>query len=413
MDDPNITMADYIQLEEEKAHRRGQEFNWETTTYGKVRYFEDIDYFKDFENQFPAIVYNDTPTSESEVSSDFENETLLNKNDDFGRVFIFWNSVGCSHAAIPSESSNSEGITAIVKKLENLGRDMKKLKENVHAIQVGCQICGGAHLDIDCPLNKEIKSVEEVKFREFGRPFPKNDGRFNRGRYDQPSSGERRPNLTEIINKYMEEASKRHTEQEEWLKKYYQSTEASREAHDKIIQGLETKEIKYFSANSGFSDNERQETNDSGMAEALAALEATIKKKKEEPKREKQNVNYYVDPYEPPIPFPRRLEKYAEESLDLVENKPRTDEEKEIKMNPRSPDLLQNHLPPKEQDPGSFILPRSIGKLDFKNALADLGASISIMPFSMYKHLGIGKLKLINMIIEIDDNTKCTPKGIV
>ncbi|GJT77706.1 hypothetical protein Tco_1044431 [Tanacetum coccineum] len=170
-----------------------------------------------------------------------------------------------------------------------------------------------------------------------------------------PYQEERRPNLTEIINKYIKEASKSHTKQDEWLKKFYQSTEASREAHDKIIQGLETKvktlanevegrtnngkfkecktiytedglplytpfyysseEIEYFSANSGFSDNERQETDDSGMAEALDALEATIKKKKEEPKREKQIVNYYVFPYKPSIPFPRRLEQYAKESL--------------------------------------------------------------------------------------------------
>ncbi|GKB69245.1 protein kinase-like domain, concanavalin A-like lectin/glucanase domain protein [Tanacetum coccineum] len=46
-------------------------------------------------------------------------------------------------------SSNSEEIAAIVSKLDNLGRDMKKLKENVHAIQVGCQNCEGAHLDKD------------------------------------------------------------------------------------------------------------------------------------------------------------------------------------------------------------------------------------------------------------------------
>ncbi|GKE46111.1 zinc knuckle CX2CX4HX4C containing protein, partial [Tanacetum coccineum] len=52
-------------------------------------------------------------------------------------------------------------------------------------------------------------------------------------------------------------------------------------------------------------------------------------------------------------------------------------------------------------------------KLDFKNALADLGASINIIPFSMYKCLGIGKLEPINMLIEMADNTKCTPKGIV
>nr|GEV18815.1 hypothetical protein [Tanacetum cinerariifolium] len=69
-------MAEYIQLEEEKAHRRGQEFNWETATYGKIRYFEDIDYFKYFENQFPAIVYDDALTSEREIPYNFENEFL-------------------------------------------------------------------------------------------------------------------------------------------------------------------------------------------------------------------------------------------------------------------------------------------------------------------------------------------------
>ncbi|GJS01154.1 retrovirus-related pol polyprotein from transposon TNT 1-94 [Tanacetum coccineum] len=60
MDDLNITMAEYIQLEEEKARRRGQEFNWETSTYGK--------------NEFPAIVYNDALTSEAEFSSEPTNE---------------------------------------------------------------------------------------------------------------------------------------------------------------------------------------------------------------------------------------------------------------------------------------------------------------------------------------------------
>ncbi|GKB94905.1 hypothetical protein Tco_0981042 [Tanacetum coccineum] len=109
----------------------------------------------------------------------------------------------------------------------------------------------------------------------------------------------------------------------------------------------------------------------------------------------------------------RQTDNYAKYMKDLVENKPRTEEDEEIRMNPRCSALLQNHLPPKEQDPGSFILPCSIGKLDFNNALADLGASISVMPLSMYKCLGIGKLEQINMVIEMADNTKCTPKGIV
>ncbi|GJV42092.1 hypothetical protein Tco_1420532 [Tanacetum coccineum] len=41
MDDPNITMEEYIRLEEEKARRRGKLFNWETAKYGKICYDED------------------------------------------------------------------------------------------------------------------------------------------------------------------------------------------------------------------------------------------------------------------------------------------------------------------------------------------------------------------------------------
>ncbi|GKG41454.1 hypothetical protein Tco_0473205, partial [Tanacetum coccineum] len=42
MDNPNITMKEYIRLEEEKARRCGKVYNWETTTYGKIWDNEDI-----------------------------------------------------------------------------------------------------------------------------------------------------------------------------------------------------------------------------------------------------------------------------------------------------------------------------------------------------------------------------------
>ncbi|GJR82678.1 hypothetical protein Tco_0153463 [Tanacetum coccineum] len=63
--------------------------------------------------------------------------------------------------------SSSDGLVALVNTLDNLERDMKKLKESVHAIQVGCQIYKGPHLDKDCPLTKEVKQIEEVRYGEF------------------------------------------------------------------------------------------------------------------------------------------------------------------------------------------------------------------------------------------------------
>ncbi|GKF29335.1 hypothetical protein Tco_0095677, partial [Tanacetum coccineum] len=74
MDDPNITMEEYIRLEEEKDRRRGKVYNWETVTYGKIWYDEDVYDLRSVETEFPAIVFNDsltfkeTPSCEPTVS---------------------------------------------------------------------------------------------------------------------------------------------------------------------------------------------------------------------------------------------------------------------------------------------------------------------------------------------------------
>ncbi|GKF49940.1 hypothetical protein Tco_0143191, partial [Tanacetum coccineum] len=69
IDDPNITMEEYIQLMADKARGRDQMFNWETAPYDNV-YCDDYDLFIDFETDFPAIVYNDASTSNQNVSSE-------------------------------------------------------------------------------------------------------------------------------------------------------------------------------------------------------------------------------------------------------------------------------------------------------------------------------------------------------
>ncbi|GJV85485.1 hypothetical protein Tco_1525383 [Tanacetum coccineum] len=74
MDDPNITMEEYIRLEEEKARRRGKVYNWETATYGKIWYDEDVHDLRSVETEFPAIVFNDTLMSEPTISSPNNNE---------------------------------------------------------------------------------------------------------------------------------------------------------------------------------------------------------------------------------------------------------------------------------------------------------------------------------------------------
>ncbi|GJU61543.1 hypothetical protein Tco_1243378 [Tanacetum coccineum] len=126
-------------------------------------------------------------------------------------------------------SSSNDGLAALVNKLDNLGRDMKKLKESVHAIQVGCQICEGPYLDKDYPLNEEVKQVEEVRYGEFGQTTPFNENNREKFRVGPPGYytkadngppyGERRQSLEELLAKHQEEFALRGAEMEVWIKK--------------------------------------------------------------------------------------------------------------------------------------------------------------------------------------------------
>ncbi|GKA92244.1 hypothetical protein Tco_0814169, partial [Tanacetum coccineum] len=68
MDDPYITMEEYIRLEEERAQRRGETFNWQTASFGKVRDYDEEECFMDFEAEFPAIVLGNISAIPSQSS---------------------------------------------------------------------------------------------------------------------------------------------------------------------------------------------------------------------------------------------------------------------------------------------------------------------------------------------------------
>ncbi|GKE80245.1 hypothetical protein Tco_1550245, partial [Tanacetum coccineum] len=69
MDNPNITIEEYIMLEEEKALKRDKVFNWETAKYDKILNDEDVHNVRSVETEFPTIMFNDTLMSEPTVSS--------------------------------------------------------------------------------------------------------------------------------------------------------------------------------------------------------------------------------------------------------------------------------------------------------------------------------------------------------
>ncbi|GJU72295.1 hypothetical protein Tco_1263700 [Tanacetum coccineum] len=83
MDDLNMIMEEYIKLEEEKARRRGRVFNWQTTTYGKIRIDDDLHDLSSVEAEFPAIVINDAFATHDALQCKSQVSILVNDEIEF------------------------------------------------------------------------------------------------------------------------------------------------------------------------------------------------------------------------------------------------------------------------------------------------------------------------------------------
>ncbi|GJX57695.1 hypothetical protein Tco_0287592 [Tanacetum coccineum] len=129
MDDPNITMEEYIKLEEEKARRHGRVFNWQTTTYGKIRIDDDLHDLSSVEAEFPAIVINDAFALQdalqckSQVSTPFKDEIYFRisfdeSNDEDYTIIcdknsFFYKMISVKNLKTDSENDNEKVIPSI------------------------------------------------------------------------------------------------------------------------------------------------------------------------------------------------------------------------------------------------------------------------------------------------------------
>ncbi|GJU49553.1 DNA-directed DNA polymerase [Tanacetum coccineum] len=105
------------------------------------------------------------------------------------------------------------------------------------------------------------------------------------------------------------------------------------------------------------------------------------------------------------------MPKYAKFMKDLLTQRGRGNEESKITLNERCSAMVLNEIPLKEKDPESFTIPCVIGQSGINKALADLRASISLMPYLMFLRLNIGELKPTRMCIELGNKSTQIPKG--
>ena len=86
----------------------------------------------------------------------------------------------------------------------------------------------------------------------------------------------------------------------------------------------------------------------------------------------------------------QKMSNYVKLMKDVLTNKRKLGEFEIVLLTNECSLLLQTKIPPKPKDQGSFTIPYSIGNTYCCRALYDLGASINLMPISIFKQLGIG-----------------------
>ncbi|GJW39051.1 reverse transcriptase domain-containing protein [Tanacetum coccineum] len=106
------------------------------------------------------------------------------------------------------------------------------------------------------------------------------------------------------------------------------------------------------------------------------------------------------------------LPRFAPTIKNLLMNKEKLFELAKIPLNENCSAMLLKKLPEKLGDPGKFLIPCDFPGMDVCHALADLGASINLMPLSIWKKLSLPELTPTRMTLELADRSITRPKGL-
>ena len=109
----------------------------------------------------------------------------------------------------------------------------------------------------------------------------------------------------------------------------------------------------------------------------------------------------------------KQVPAYAKFLKDLCTIKKGLGIEKKAFLTEQVSAIIQSKYPVKYKDPGSPTISVNIGGNCIDKSLLDLGASVNLMSYSVYKKLGLGELKPTNITLSLADRSVKIPKGIV
>ncbi|XP_024046622.1 uncharacterized protein LOC112100976, partial [Citrus clementina] len=137
------------------------------------------------------------------------------------------------------------------------------------------------------------------------------------------------------------------------------------------------------------------------------------KSKKEEQEKDILETFRKVEVNIPLLDAIKQIPRYAKFLKELCTSKRKLRGDERVHMGENVSAVLQKKLPPKCKDPDMFTIPCKIGSVRVEKAMLDLGASINVMPRSIYSSLNIGALKETGVIIQLADRSNAYPDGVL
>ncbi|XP_031096961.1 uncharacterized protein LOC116001211 [Ipomoea triloba] len=137
-------------------------------------------------------------------------------------------------------------------------------------------------------------------------------------------------------------------------------------------------------------------------------------------KKEAKDVELYetFKNYEVNIPLLdaiKQVPRYAKflKELCTTKRKQKSKRGEKVIMGKNVSTVIQSKLPEKCKDPGMFTIPCMIGDTRLEKAMLDLGASINVMPYSVYASLKLGPLNKTSVVIQLADRSNAYPRGVI
>ncbi|XP_015168673.1 uncharacterized protein [Solanum tuberosum] len=314
-----------------------------------------------------------------------------------------------------------------------------------------CEVCGGGTYETEqCEANPDsAQGINQYRSQGVGQQY------LNSNQGPNPSAPKGGMTNEELLQKLMTEIetklNARIDKQDENIRNIQMSQMSLEKQVAQVANSLNLrplgglpdvtepnpKQLHVVSTRSGLQLEE--------LAPKKRDTEVSNKEKKVEEVVKSSNVEVPVPQKKLPPPFPQRLKKqnedecfgkflsllkqvhinlplvdilqgipkYAKYVKDIVASKRRLTEYETVALTEKCNSRIQNRLPKKLKDLGSFTVQITIGQTVHTRGLCDLGASINLMPQSLYQKLALGSPKRTTIILQLADRSIVRPEWVV